>query len=121
MDEPRQRQRLQRSDGNAHKKPLAVAIDVVRAQVRRLDGKIMQREQRPRRPGIEVWTRTRVDRHQRAVGTDVEEFLAVAAPSRIGSASNRHLPFLSLVQQRLHVDVEPAGHVGRVSEPAAVR
>src|SRR4029077_10490857 len=60
------------------------------------------------------------DRHQLAVGREIEELLAVGAPSRLRTAARGHLPVAAGTGERRDIDLPLARLVGGVGDPAPV-
>src|SRR5947199_2527550 len=70
--------------------------------------------------GVEARASADGDRHQFPVGRQVEQLSSVAAPSRLGAALGRDLPFASQRWERLDVDLRSTRLVRYVCDPLDV-
>src|SRR5579872_7353312 len=78
-------------------------------------------KQGQRRAAREAAIRRHRCRHQHAGLSDVIKFLTVAAPTRLGTASARHLPFANPARKSRYVDFPISGFGGGVGHPLTVR
>src|SRR5262249_36739049 len=63
---------------------------------------------------------TNRDGHQPAIQRNVEQFLSVAAPARLGTTIGGHLCVASWVRKGLDVNLIPAGLVRLICDPFSV-
>ena len=99
-----------------HQKPLPIRGDGVLLSLRaRRDFDKMGRKQPDRRANLQrlaTGCRFNGDRHQLAVGRDIEEFLTITVPSRVCSTGIGNLQFGSGTRERLYIDLILTGLVG---------
>src|SRR5439155_6697163 len=76
-------------------------------------------EEQPRRTRTEARLRGDVDDHHLAAVT-IEDLPAVARPDRLAAPLGRDRPPSAWARKRLHVDLEAAGFIGDIGQPATV-
>src|SRR5919198_14892 len=84
----------------------------------------MRREERKGGGNIDGLTGRREldrNRHKPAIQRNVEQFLAVVAPTYLSSAVRRDLPLLTWPGERLDVNLKTARLIGLVRDPFSVR
>ena len=79
-------------------------------------------EERHRRAGVQLSVGSNCDRHghQAAVEPDIEQFLPVGPPSRLGPARRGHLPRAAGPRKRLDVNLHWLGFVRLIRHPPPV-